>query len=133
VIPHPWGVRAGAAIALATLVCARRGGLRLVLTVTALGAAVVAGAITITGQMTHHYAAGGFWPSNFPDANIVASAAFLALAGDAIVELVRTRAAARWEMRLGAVQEPQGPSDEQEPPLSEEAEGGEDEGPESSG
>jgi hypothetical protein len=132
VIPHPWGFRAGVAVGLATLVCARLGGLRLVLTLTAVGAAVVAGAITVTGQMTHHYAAGGFWPSNFPNANIVAFVAFMALAGDAIVELVRTRAAARGEVLLGSI-EPQGPTDDEEPPLSGEAESDNDEGTAASG
>jgi hypothetical protein len=95
VLPPPWGLRLGAPIGVATLLCARFGGLRLVLTMTALSAAVTAGAITITGQMAHHYPTGDGWPVNFPAANILAFVAFLALLGDATVELVRERAAAR--------------------------------------
>ena len=106
VLPHPWGARIGIAIAVGTLACARLGGLRLALTLTAVGCACAAGAITITGQMTHHYVPGDSWPGNFPTANIVAFVAFVALMGDATVELVRGRAAVRFALRADAALDP---------------------------
>jgi arabinofuranan 3-O-arabinosyltransferase len=102
VLPHPWGAGIGIAVAVGTFACARLGGLRLALTITAVGGACAAGAITITGQMTHHYVPGDSWPGNFPAANIVAFVAFLALMGDATVELVRGRAAVRFALRADA-------------------------------
>jgi hypothetical protein len=105
VVPPPWDIRVGAAVALVTLVCARFGGARLVLTATSLGAAVALGAITITGQMRYHYVTSDAWPTKFPAANIAAFVALLALMGDATVELVRARAATRYAAAEGTDQD----------------------------
>jgi hypothetical protein len=91
VLPPPWAVPIGAAIALGTFVCGRLGGLRVLFALTVIGGAAAAGILTVTGQAAHHYPPGDAWPPNFETASIVALVAFLALAADAIVEIVRTR------------------------------------------
>jgi hypothetical protein len=94
-LPPAWALPFGGVLALATLIAARFGGTRFLLTFGAVAAAVVAAAATVTGQMTYHYAPGDHWPESFSGTNIAALVAFVAIAADSLVELVRQRAAAR--------------------------------------
>ncbi|HXY42575.1 MAG TPA: hypothetical protein VEH29_00145, partial [Acidimicrobiales bacterium] len=85
----------GAAVTLATLLSARFGGTRSVLTLGVVTAAVLAGGLTVAGQMTYHYPPGDSWPGSFSGTNIAAFVAFVALAADALVEITRQRSADR--------------------------------------
>jgi len=92
VLPPAWVLPFGAALTLAALASARVGGARLVLTAGAVAAAAFAGAATVAGQMAHHYTPGDYWPENFSGTNLAALVAFVALAIDSLVELLRQRA-----------------------------------------
>ncbi len=115
VLPPSATLPVAAAVAVATLACARFGATRIVLSLGALAAAIVAGAVTVAGQMTNHYPPGDHWPESFSGTNVAAFIAFVALAADCLVEIVRQRAAAR-----GAAE---GPSAGAPPPAAPSAEG----------
>ncbi len=97
VVPPGWPLLVGLGIGVVAFGAARFAGLRVVLLVTAVTMAVLAGAITVAGQMAHHYTTGDNWPENFSGTDIAAFTAFLALAADALVEVVRERAPGRPE------------------------------------
>jgi arabinofuranan 3-O-arabinosyltransferase len=101
-VPPRWALLTAVGVAVATLVCSRFGGLRLVLTASAVAGATAAGIITIVGQMANHYPPSDAWPPHFEAASVVTLVAFMALAADAMVELARNRSA----RRLGMVSEP---------------------------
>lgn len=89
VLPPHFRVPAALAIGLGALAATRLAGMRLVLTIGALTAAVAAGAATVAGQMVHHYPPGDSWPQSFAHSDTIALIAFVAIGADAIVELVR--------------------------------------------
>lgn len=89
VVPPGWPLLVGLGIGLATIAVARFGGTRTVLTLAAVTAAVLAGAITVAGQMTHHYPTGDNWPEMFSGTDIAAFTAFLVLAADSLAEVLR--------------------------------------------
>jgi hypothetical protein len=92
VLPPGWALPIGGAVALAALASARFAGTRIFLTAGAVAAAVFAGAATVAGQMAHHYPPGDYWPQNFSGTSVAALVAFLAIATDSLVELIRRRA-----------------------------------------
>lgn len=91
VLPPSFSLPAGAVIGVAAIFSARFGGSRLLLTFGALVAAGAAGAITVAGQMLHHFPPGDSWSGSFPGTDAFAFVAFVSLAADAVVELVRMR------------------------------------------
>ncbi len=91
VVPAPWAGPAAAAVGATSLVAARLRGFRTLLALAAVGGSVAAGAITILGQLHHHFPPGDSWPANFEPASIVTLVAFAALAADALVEAWRLR------------------------------------------
>jgi arabinofuranan 3-O-arabinosyltransferase len=91
VLPPATALPAALALAAAVAVAARWRGFRGILTVAALGGAAAAGVLTVMGQALHHYPPGGFWPPQFETPGTFAFVALLALAGDAIVEIARSR------------------------------------------
>lgn len=104
VLPH-FRLPAALAIGVVAVLAARLAAMRLVLTIGALTAAVAAGAATVVGQMVHHYPPGDSWPQSFAHSDTIALIAFVALAADAIVELVRVAA----RSRAGSQQRRDGP------------------------
>ena len=91
VMPPPWAMPVAAALALATGAAGKFAGFRTVLVLAALSGSGAAGVLTALGQSLHHYPPGDSWPPEFNTAGLLAFVALLALAGDAIVEIARTR------------------------------------------
>jgi hypothetical protein len=106
VLPPFWALSGGIVLGVVSLVCCWFGGTRLLLTLGVLAGAVVAGTVTIVGQATHHYPPGDNWPGQFRGSDIAALVAFVALAADALVELVRQTAAGRASRRSEPVAPP---------------------------
>jgi len=97
-LPPRWADPVAIAVAVTALACCRLAGVRLLLTVAAVGGSVAAGVITVSGQISNRYPPGAAWPAYFEAASVVTLVAFLALATDAVVELARNRAAGRWSL-----------------------------------
>lgn len=95
VLPPHDAVAAAVGVAVLTAITARFGAARALLTTAAAAGAVAAGLLTVVGEVAHHYSPGDGWPHQFETAGIFAFVALLALAGDALAELVRSRRLSR--------------------------------------
>jgi hypothetical protein len=78
-----------AAAALAAFAALRWSRARPFLGLSAVGCFVAAGAVTVVGQVRHHYPAGSSWPHNFESAGVLAMIGVVVLAVDTTVELAR--------------------------------------------
>ncbi|HLN05080.1 MAG TPA: alpha-(1-_3)-arabinofuranosyltransferase family protein [Acidimicrobiales bacterium] len=94
VLPPPWASPIAAVTAVATLCALRWSAARSLLSLSAIGCFAAAGAVTVFDQIRHHYPPGASWPHNFETAGVLAFVGVVALATDAIVEVVRHRRAA---------------------------------------
>jgi arabinofuranan 3-O-arabinosyltransferase len=91
VLPPPSAPLVAGAVALSALAGLRWSLARSLLSLSALGCILAAGALTVVAQVEHHYPAGSSWPHNFAVAGVLAFAGVVALACDTAVGLARRR------------------------------------------
>jgi hypothetical protein len=95
VLPPPWAPPIAGAIAIASFVGMRWGRPRSILGLSAIGCMGAAGALTVLGQLRHHYSPGSSWPHNFETAGVLAFIGVVALATDSVVGLARRHSRAQ--------------------------------------
>ena len=100
VLPPPSAPFVAGAIALGALLSFRFFVVRSLLRLSALGCMLVAGAMTVLGEIAHHYPAGSSWPHNFETAGVLAFVGVVALVCETVVSLVQQRQESNEERQI---------------------------------